>query len=102
MKKKVSTKVKRRLCFLSCLLVLVIGGFVGTIFQDWVQIVSNKQQLLELNEKYEDLLAQEESLNSEVTKLHDVDYVARYAREKYMYSLPNEIIIKMPNSSNKN
>lgn len=102
MKRKVSAKVKRRLCFLSCLFVLVIGLFVGTIFQDWVQIVSNKQQLAALNEKYENLLAQEESLTSEVTKLHDVDYVARYAREKYMYSLPNEIIIKMPNSSKDN
>lgn len=99
MKRRVSTKVKRRLCLLSCLLILVISLFVGTIFQDWVQIVSNKQQLLTLTEKYEDLLAEEESLNSEVTKLHDVDYVARYAREKYMYSLPNEIIIKMPNNA---
>ena len=31
----------------------------------------------------------------EVTKLHDDDYVARYAREKYMYSLPGEFIIKI-------
>jgi len=77
---------------------MVIGIFVGTIFQDWVQIVENKKMLAELNLKYDDLLDQEESLNSEVTKLHDIDYVARYAREKYMYSLPNEIIIKIPNS----
>lgn len=100
MKRKVSTKAKRRLCALSGLLVLVISFFVGTIFQDWVQIAQNKQQLLSLETKYEELLAEEESLNSEVTKLHDIDYVARYAREKYMYSLPNEIIIKIPTSSN--
>lgn len=100
MKRRVSTKAKRRLCALSCLLVLVISFFVGTIFQDWVQIVSNKQQYATLNSKYEKLLAEEESLNSEVTKLHDSDYVARYAREKYMYSLPNEIIIKIPNEAN--
>lgn len=100
MKRRVSAKAKRRLCFLSCLLVLVISFFVGTIFQDWVQIVSNKQELLSLQTKYEDLLSEEESLTSEVTKLHDIDYVARYAREKYMYSLPNEIIIKIPNSTN--
>lgn len=100
MKRRVSTKAKRRLCFLSGLLVLVISFFVGTIFQDWVQIVSNKQELLSLQTKYETLLSEEESLTSEVTKLHDIDYVARYAREKYMYSLPNEIIIKIPNSTN--
>ena len=49
-----------------------------------------------LNNYYDELLAEEESLNSEVTKLHDSEYVARYAREKYMYSLPGEFIIKMP------
>lgn len=100
MKKRVSSKVKRRLCLLSCVLIVMISVFVGAIFQDWVQIVQNKSLLAELNDQYNDLLDQEESLNSEVTKLHDIDYVARYAREKYMYSLPNEIIIKIPNSSN--
>ncbi len=101
MKKRVSRKkMKRRLCVFSCFLVLVLGVFMGTIFQDWIQIVQNKSMLAELNEKYTSLLEEEESLNSEVTKLHDVDYVARYAREKYMYSLPNEIIIKIPKSTN--
>ncbi len=100
MKKRVSSKVKRRLCLLSCVLILMISVFIGTIFQDWVQIMQNKSMLADLNSQYNELLDQEESLNSEVTKLHDIDYVARYAREKYMYSLPNEIIIKIPNSSN--
>ncbi len=99
-KKRVPSKAKRRLCFLSCFLVLVIGLFVGTIFQDWVQIVENKTLLADLSGKYDDLLDEEESLTSEVTKLHDIDYVARYAREKYMYSLPNEIIIKLPGETN--
>ncbi|MCI8575356.1 MAG: septum formation initiator family protein [Bacilli bacterium] len=99
MKKRVSSKVKRRLCLLSGVLVVVISIFVGAIFQDWVQIVQNKTLLVDLNKEYNTLLSEEESLNSEVTKLHDMDYVARYAREKYMYSLPNEIIIKIPNST---
>ena len=82
------------------LLVCVIGilvVFVGTIFKDWLQIVDNKQSLAAMNVHYEELLEEEASLTSEVTKLHDRDYVARYARERYMYSLPGEIIIKMPN-----
>ncbi|MCI8467757.1 MAG: septum formation initiator family protein [Bacilli bacterium] len=99
MKKRVSSKVKRRLCLLSGVLVAVISIFVGAIFQDWIQIVQNKTLIADLNYEYNELLSQEESLNSEVTKLHDMEYVARYAREKYMYSLPNEIIIKIPNSS---
>lgn len=31
----------------------------------------------------------------EVSKLQDPDYIARYAREKYMYSKPGEIILRM-------
>lgn len=102
MKKKVSKKAKRRFLLLSSCLVFTISFFVRAIFHDWVQIVENKQQLTTLTSQYTSLLNEEESLTSEVTKLHDIDYVARYAREKYMYSLPNEIIIKIPNSTKNN
>ena len=37
---------------------------------------------------------EETALKSEVTKLQNPDYVARYARETFFYSKPNEIIIK--------
>ncbi len=93
------SKFKRKSRFV-LLLVCVIGiivVFVGTIFKDWLQIVDNKQSLAAMNVHYEELLEEEASLTSEVTKLHDRDYIARYARERYMYSLPGEIIIKMPN-----
>ncbi len=74
----------------------IIFLFVGSIFQDWMQITSNKQEIASLNSYYSDLLEEAESLTSEVTKLHDTEYIARYAREKYMYSLPGEFIIKLP------
>ena len=92
------SKFKRKSRF-ALLLVCVIGilvVFVGTIFKDWLQIVENKHSLAVMNIHYEELLEEETSLTSEVTKLHDQDYIARYARERYMYSLPGEIIIKMP------
>ena len=75
---------------------LVVSFSIIQIFQDWISIVSNKTEIQNLNNYYDELLAEEESLNSEVTKLHDPEYVSRYAREKYMYSLPGEFIIKMP------
>ena len=58
--------------------------------------MNNKQQIASLTSYYDELLEEEASLTSEVTKLHDEDYIARYAREKYMYSLPGEFIIKIP------
>ena len=60
------------------------------------KILQNKRKINSLNSEYTSLLEKEESLNSEVTKLQDPDYVARYAREKYMYSLPDEVIIRIP------
>ena len=75
---------------------LVVSFSIIQIFQDWISIVSNKTEIQNLNNYYDELLAEEESLNSEVTKLHDPEYVARYAREKYMYRLRGEFIKKMP------
>ena len=40
-------------------------------------------------------LSEEEELKSEINKLQDPEYVARYAREKYLYSKDDEIIIKI-------
>lgn len=95
MKKKNKRAVKRFFVGSLILIVLLVLSFF-TLFQDWLKIASNKQELARLEVYYNELLNEEESLNSEVTKLHDEDYVARYARERYMYSLPGEIIIKMP------
>ena len=88
---------KSRFALLLVCVIVILFVFVGTIFKDWLQIVQNKHSLALMNVHYEELLEEETSLTSEVTKLHDRDYIARYARERYMYSLPGEIIIKMPN-----
>lgn len=93
---KVTKKVKRRLLVqITCLFILVFA-LIFTVFSDWTKILENKRKINELNSNYTTLLEEEESLNSEITKLQDPDYVARYAREKYMYSLPDEVIIRIP------
>ena len=94
--RKKSINPKNRFMALSAILIGVVAFFVGTIFNDWMAIMHNKQEIADLTAYYNELLKEEESLTSEVTKLHDKEYVARYAREKYMYSLPGEFIIKIP------
>ena len=96
MKGKVTKKVKRRLFFQVTFLFVLIFALVFSVFSDWTKIVQNKRKITELSANYTSLLEKEESLNSEVNKLQDSDYVARYAREKYMYSLPDEVIIRIP------
>ncbi len=100
MKKKGLKRAKKRFFVLVILLIGIVSFSFVSIFEDWLQIMNNREELAALNVYYTDLLQAEESLTSEVTKLHDPDYVARYARERYMYSLPGEFIIRMPNQNN--
>ncbi len=96
--KKITKFAKRRLIFLSCAILFLVGTIIVSVFNDFCQILKNKNELALLSDKYNTLLHEEESLQSEITKLQDSDYVARYAREKFLYSLPNEVIIRLPNS----
>ncbi len=96
--KKISKKAKRRLTFLSCIILLLIGFIFINGFNDLCQIINNKNELVILDKEYSDLLHNEESLKSEITKLQDDAYVARYAREKFLLSLPDEVIIKLPDN----
>ncbi len=97
MKKGTSKKTKRRIRLLSITIFILIGVIFASTFNDLTQIFQNKNEISVLTKEYNTLLHDEESLQSEITKLQDSDYVARYAREKYLYSLPDEVIIKLPN-----
>lgn len=96
MKKRITKKTKRRLTFLSGIILLLVGVIISSVFKDMCQVLKNKNEIAVLTDKYNTLLHEEESLQSEITKLQDSEYVARYAREKFLYSLPNEVIIKLP------
>ena len=49
-----------------------------------------------MNDKIASLKEEQEKLNLDLKKLEDPEYVARYAREKYMYSKDGELIIRLP------
>ena len=79
--------------FLLFSVVIFLVILISTVFSDVVQITSNRRQTRELQEKYQELLEEEASLNSEVIKLQDPEYQARYAREKYLYTKDGEKIL---------
>jgi len=95
MKNGKSKKEKRRIILISFLVIALISFLVRNVFSDWVQIMNNNKQIHELTSQKEVLLEEEKSLRAEVTKLENPEYVARYAREKYLYSMPDEIIIRI-------
>lgn len=98
--KKKQTKSQKRLVFAMCLFILLLSICIGSFFSDWSQIITNKKETKALSKEYKELQEEESSLESEVTKLQDPDYIARYAREKFLYSKEGEIILRIPDIKN--
>ena len=67
-----------------------------------VQIYDKNKEASELEDKLADLRDSEEKLESEISRLQDPEYLARYAREKYFYSKENELIIRIPEKEEQN
>lgn len=93
--KKVSKKEKNRifLCFLICLSLFIYTG--SLTFNYWKRISSNQKAYKELTNAYSKLLEEEENYKAEMAKLDNPEYVAKYAREKYLYSKEGEKILRI-------
>lgn len=96
---KKRSKLKRKRVKRILLVTLVCLGLnfyalysIGTIMKDVHSMRLEKKKLVS---KLEDLKEEEEILKSEVNKLKDPVYIAKYAREKFLYSGDGEYIIRM-------
>ena len=74
--------------------IFIIGFTCINIFPDWLKIMKNKKEITLLESSYEKLLDTEEALKAEVEKLQDPEYVERYAKEKFLYTKDDEMIIR--------
>ncbi len=94
--RKKKAKSRARVClFVPACAIAVIAIFTA-IGNYWVQIFEKYQEREVLEEKMLTLREKEAELKVDVEKLEDPDYIARYAREKYMYSKDGEIILRLP------
>jgi len=92
MKKKI-----RRKMFLVTLIYILIGiVLLNNVTSTTYQIIKKQKEKKEFQNTLVELKEKQEELNATVAKLQDPDYVARYAREKYLYSKNGEIIIRIP------
>ncbi len=91
---KSTRKQKRRLLFISLTIIILLVCLVSSVSKDITQIYKNRKEANNLSNKYESLLEKQKKLSSEVAKMQDPEYVVRYAKEKYLYSTDNEIIIR--------
>ena len=88
-------KKKKRFFSLVMISILFVFILFCTVFSDLSQIIDNKKNTKTLQNEYNSLLEEEEALKKEVIKLQDSEYIARYAREKYMYTKDGEIVLKI-------
>ena len=94
-RKKVKKKAKRIATFgvLSIILVITI---CLTLFSVIIEIVDKYKEKNQLSTELIALQEQEKELETDVKKLEDPEYLARYAREKYFYSKDGELILRIP------
>ena len=95
-KKQKNRKAKYRLLIFVPVSLVVLGAIFMFIGSYWVKIVNKYQEKKDLENQIIALKEKEEQLKVDVNRLEDPDYVARFAREKYMYSKDGEIILRLP------
>lgn len=93
-KKKLRPKGRAIVFCFSSIAVIVLMVF--TMGKCWIEIFDKYQEKQELEKELTYLKEKEEELQVDVEKLQNPDYVARYAREKYLYSKDGEIVLQMP------
>ena len=88
-----------RFMFFGVISFCFIVYFFSIVFDMTMEIKGKYKEKDELNDELNKLKEKEEELSTDVQKLQDPEYVARYLREKYLYSKSDEFIIKLPNES---
>lgn len=94
-KKKISKVVQHRLSILFPLSIFIFVTCLWTVGSYAYNIYSLKKEEAALREELKNLTNEEESLNDEIIKLKDPDYIAKYARENYFYTKKGEYVIKI-------
>lgn len=93
--KKIPAASKHRLMIFGTLSIILMGYFFVTLINYTINIKNLKARQKELTMELSTLKDDAADLSTTIQKLKDPDYVARYARENYLYSKNGEYIIKM-------
>lgn len=94
-KRKVSKKSKRRLVIFGIPSLIIIAYAISTTIYYSVNLFKVRNENKALETELKQLQNDEENLRIQIQKLKDPEYVARYARENYLYSKDGEYIIKL-------
>lgn len=94
-KVKLKKKKAKRLFLVTifcCAINFYVIYSVGSVLMD---VKEKESEKIKLSVELDSLKEKQEKLAMEVNKLQDEDYIARYAREKFLYSGKDEYIIRI-------
>lgn len=89
-------QVTRKIIFVFLIYVVLGVLLLDSLVKTSYQLYTKNKEKKKFQEELEVLKDTEDKLKGQVNKLQDPDYIARYAREKYLYSKDGEIIIRIP------
>ena len=95
---------KKMTPFLKLVCFVLIGVSVYLLYRVFLEVyttISLKRQLAVVEEKYQEVLDENEYLTRERAKLEDPDYVASYARGNYLLSKDDEQIFYLPEDEDR-
>lgn len=96
MKKKRKKKASgNRLIVFGTISIFIIFSFVFSLFSYIIEVKNLNLEQAKLENDLLLLKEEESNLKNEIEKLKNPDYLARFARENYMYSKDGEYIIKV-------
>lgn len=98
-RKQMTAQAKRRIVVLGPFCLILIGYFIFSMFSYTVNLYKLNKQKESLEGKYTVLQETADDLKIEITKLQDPEYLAKFARENYLYSKDGELIIKINDNS---
>ncbi len=98
-RKRVTKASRRRLLFFGTISIGIIAYFVFSLAYYTTSIFHLQKEEKKLTQNLTSLKADEKNLKTEIEKLKDPEYLARYARENYLYSKDGEIVIQLQKES---
>ena len=95
MSRKLTKKSKRRVLLISVITITLISLIFVNLFSVWKQLIVKRNEKIFYVSELKKLEEEEAYLKVEAEKLQDPDYVARFAREQYLYSKDGELNIRI-------
>lgn len=89
-----------RLLTFGSICIVIMAAFLFSLINYSTNLYKLTKEKEKLESQYLTLQEEAEDLKIEITKLQDPEYLAKYARENYLYSKEGELIIKINDTKN--